>query len=271
VRKPTPIFSRVRIERPCGFTLVELLVVIGIVALLIAILLPALNRARAAGKSVACLNHTRQLATAQIMTAVQNGGYLRPGYSDTFGDGFDDWSMALVRYNGPLGGTRLTQQSGSSFPSPPWVLRCTVGTNRDTSNVSIWGWRERVGYVSHYWAVGYGNTKERISRQPPNRAMILEKSDFTTFGGNENTSIYFALNNPRELIDRQYLWFPHPNQTQNVAFMDGSAQAVRRGDFIASWTPAASGGRGGAVGGRYFYNQSGARPAAEPYWIDVLR
>ena len=69
---------------PRGFTLVELLVVIGIIAVLIGILLPTLSRAREAGNRAACLSNMRQIYTFLKMYENANKGASPLGYG---GDG----------------------------------------------------------------------------------------------------------------------------------------------------------------------------------------
>ncbi len=82
-----------------GFTLVELLVVIGIISVLIAVLLPALSRTRKSANSVKCLASLRQIAHAGLMYTMESKGWL-PAASARYPDRVIDWPEHLARYLG---------------------------------------------------------------------------------------------------------------------------------------------------------------------------
>ncbi|HEX8913415.1 MAG TPA: prepilin-type N-terminal cleavage/methylation domain-containing protein, partial [Humisphaera sp.] len=117
---------------PAGFTLVEVIIVIGIIAVLIAILLPTLSTVRELAKTTACLSNLRQIGTAAVNYAQQNDGYLVHGYASTQttanGAPADAENYATTLVNARLIETPKPPSMGSGTTDQQSVFRCPSGS-----------------------------------------------------------------------------------------------------------------------------------------------
>jgi prepilin-type N-terminal cleavage/methylation domain-containing protein len=167
-----------------GFTLVELLVVIGIIALLISILMPALRRARDHANRISCMSNMHSLMQAVVMYTSENKLWLPPSNwgGNYFNGGGDTKGTAGWLYDNPTWGTWQMDPTNSREPS--WahlegggpsnlnggqlyrylknreVFKCPLHTSRETVGMS-----ER--YTSYLWngsACDFANRMYKISK-----------------------------------------------------------------------------------------------------------
>jgi prepilin-type N-terminal cleavage/methylation domain-containing protein/prepilin-type processing-associated H-X9-DG protein len=234
-----PVAAR---QRRRGFTLIELLVVIAIIAILAALLLPALTKAKLKAQSIACVSNLHQLDTAWIMYADDNNNVMVPNWI-LDNRAWIDGTKGDV--STPIGATNTAAiQQGSLFRYNPnaGVYMCPTATKgpstapktRVVRNYSLEGRMggavasdaAKYGVPDTTWVLGaaYPQYKKmtEILRPAPAEAMsFVDESIETVDDG------YFAVN----YNDRANQWQNSPTVRHGksgvLAFADGHSERWR--------------------------------------------
>ena len=143
-----------------GFTLVELLVVIGIIAVLIALLLPSLNKARQAAMKVACLARMKQLNNATMLFSTNNKGKMPPIFAGSATNYTFPWGYYQAIFPWDVSSARraldtgfLTQYMGSGIPDYRLYVCPTLegGITPSNSGVHTYMYNRYLGGMPDSW------------------------------------------------------------------------------------------------------------------------
>lgn len=244
-----------------GFTLVELLVVISIIALLLAVLIPSLNRARMQAIKIVCASNMKQTVLAMRMYNSNNGGYFPPDYQLTPVD-YTVWQQHLVPYAG---------ENGAAFTCANFEKSYYARFGKPVNNISyhnFYNWYTPSGVASFGfnhralsctgsydgWSClstnGKITLKARVEqvKRPSQLIMILDFSGFLSFG-NMWPPNYSGPDWYRDGTGGVFVKKYIHNDGVNIAFVDGHYE----------WAPVKS---------KYFDYYQGTEDTHNPYWFN---
>ena len=219
-----------RRPRQAAFTLVELLVVIGIIALLIAILMPSLSRARQQSQRIACMSNMRQLGMATMQYTTENKGWFPRAAGG--GSAFDDWiywesARATTRDEG-----RLVKYLGTRFVEAHYICPSDNLNGHLTYPYSYTMNEFMGGVVAANNGDLHGRIKVTQVKRSAEKIMFIDESSQTIDDGcwapqRYNTSSYKNLLSNRH--DKKSEDKTDPNAgSGNALFCDGHASVIAR-------------------------------------------
>jgi len=234
-----------------GFTLVELLVVIGIIALLISILLPAMNRVREKGNQTKCLSNLRQLATAFRMYANEYKDWYPAG--SRYPDASMKWEDWFWYQEKPVGTVRPIADPALS-PICKYIggfraelFRCPsddVESHTNTWVATNPQYKYSYSFNSNFESSLAINNRVRVSRikRSSEKILLVEEDERTindglwspgnginTNAGKDLLAIRHDLHkNPNDPIDQVVSTNPNRDKKGNAAFVDGHAEYITR-------------------------------------------